>query len=281
MLRRAYQTATLLKDGRALIAGGMGKDGRPVRPAELYNPASGQFVPTGNMLQPRYDHTETLLTNGKVLLTGGNTTRAVANYLDTAELYDPATGTFSPTGKLTRVCDPEQDKFFYEGYMGAVRARHTATMLPGGKVLISGGAGANGKAEASAELYDPASGQFATAATMVSPRQDNRATLLHNGQVLISGGYDGDGHILATAELYDSANNRFLLTTAAFASSGTAMSSGRREHTATLLADGQVLIAGGLNAQSVVNPNFIIRPMARSHAWAVCSTLHAVCATRA
>jgi len=257
---RAYHTATRLKDGRVLIAGGMGKDGKTVRPAELYDPASGQFVPTGNMLQSRYDHTATLLTNGKVLLTGGNTTRAAANYLDTAELYDPASGTFSPTGKVTRLYDIEQDKFFYEGEMGVARSRHTATMLPDGKVLVAGGAGANGKTEASTEIYDPASGQFATTATMISPRQGHRATLLHDGQVLISGGYDGDGHILATAELFDPATGRFLLTTAAFATSGTAMSSGRREHTATLLADGQVLIAGGDDEHSAVNTAELYNP---------------------
>jgi hypothetical protein len=250
---RAYHTATPLKDGRVLIAGGMGRDGRPVRPAELYDPASGQFVPTGNMLQPRYDHTATRLTNGKVLVTGGNTARAVADYLDTAELYDPTTSTFNPTGKVTRLYDPAQDKFFDEGYMGAARARHTATMLLDGKVLIAGGAGANGKTEASAELYDPTSREFAMTAPMASPRQDHRATLLRSGQVLITGGYDGNGHILATAELYDPATKRFSFTTVAFPATGSAMSSSRREHTATLLADGEVLIAVGDDANSAAN----------------------------
>jgi len=249
---RAYHTATRLEDGRVLIAGGLGKDGRPVRAAELYDPASGQFVPTGNMLQPRYDHTATRLPSGKVLLTGGNTTTAVANYLGTAELYDPATGTFSPTGKVTRLYNAETDKFFYEGEMNAARAKHTATMLADGKVLIAGGAGVNEKTQASAEVYDPASGQFTVTGAMVAARQDHRATLLQSGQVLISGGYDGEGHILASAELYDPATGKFSLTTTAFATSGTAMSEGRREHTATMLADGQVLIAGGSGAHGAI-----------------------------
>jgi hypothetical protein len=246
---RAHHTATLLKDGRVLIAGGIGKDGRPVRAAELYDPASNQFLPTGNMLQARYDQTATLLPNGKILFTGGGVTTAVVTNVDTAELYDPASGSFAPTGKITRLYDPEQDKFFYEGKMNAARARHTATLLASGKVLIAGGGDAGGKSLASSEVYDPATGGFSPIAALTTPRQMATATRLRNGQVLITGGLDASGRVLATAELYDPTRGSFTPVTRAFSRTGTNMTDERQEHTATLLANGSVLIAGGANAR--------------------------------
>ena len=117
---------------------------------------SGTFAPTGSMGTSRSQHTATLLRNGKVLITGGSTLRADANFyvLSSAELYDPATGTFIPTGSMT-----------------TERVSHTATLLSNGKVLIAGGIGGlhGGIALATAELYDPASGSFATTGSLVAP----------------------------------------------------------------------------------------------------------------
>ena len=260
---RARHTATLLQNGKVLIAGGIGKAGKPVRPAELYDPASGRFLATGNMLEARYDHTATLLANGKVLIAGGGTTTLGVTNIDTAELYDPASGTFSQTGTVTRYYDPTSDEvfykgdqtgtvtsyhdttsdeFFYKGEMNAAHAMHTATLLPNGDVLIAGGMDADGKPQALVELYNPVTGKFTPTGSMNLARREHRATLLQNGQVLITGGLDAQERVLAIAELYDPATGKFALTTEAFPQTGTTMTDVRYEKTASILPNGQVLI---------------------------------------
>jgi len=242
---RAYHTATLLKDGRVLIAGGLGIDGQPVTVSELYDPGTGKFATTGNMLQARYDFTASLLRNGKVLIAGGNTSTIISANLDTAELYDPAAGTFSAAGNVTRYYDPSIDKFYYQGKMIAARAGHSATVLTDGNVLIAGGAD-----HATAEVYDPSSGKMLPTGPMNSLRKEHRATLLPNGSVLITGGVDSTGQVLATAELYNPATRKFTLTTVAFPAGGTNLNEGRSQHVAALLPNGQVLIAGGTGPKS-------------------------------
>jgi hypothetical protein len=249
---RSRHTATLLQTGKVLIAGGIDKDGKPVRAAELYDPASGRFLATGNMLEGRYDHTATLLANGKMLITGGGTTTRGVTNTDTAELYDPASGTFSQTGVVTRYYDTTSEKFFYKGEMNATHAMHTATLLPNGEVLIAGGMDADGKTQAIAEIYHPASGKFTPAGSMNLARREHRATLLQNGRVLITGGLDAQDHILAVAELYDPATGKFALTTEAFPHTGTTMTDVRCEHTASILPNGQVLIAGGSDTDGML-----------------------------
>jgi hypothetical protein len=249
---RSYHTATLLGDGKVLFVGGIGKDGRPVRAAELYDPATGEFEPTGNMIDPRFNHTATLLQNGKVLIAGGEVMTNNDKVIDTAELYDPAAGTFSQTGNVTRFFDPSTDKIFYEGMMGGARTKHTATLLQNGEVLIAGGGDANGKSLASAQIYNPANGKFTPSSAMNYPRKEHRATLIREGQVLMTGGLDGNDNILASAELYNPSTGKFVLTTAAFPGSGSGMIYARYEHTATLLANGQVLIAGGGGERSIL-----------------------------
>jgi hypothetical protein len=98
--RRLFQTATLLSDGRVLIAGG-GKDiDTTVASADLYNPKTGKFTATGSMATARGSHTATLLSDGRVLVAGGSVVPGgfVGSFLASAELYNPKTGTFSPTG---------------------------------------------------------------------------------------------------------------------------------------------------------------------------------------
>jgi hypothetical protein len=126
---REYHTATLLPNGKVLIAGGF-NNGISTS-AELYEPVTGAFTATGSLGEARCQHTATLLPNGKVLMTGG---WGISPTLSSAELYDPATGAFTTTGS-----------------MGAARRMHIATLLPTGKVLIAGGF--NGANLASAELY--------------------------------------------------------------------------------------------------------------------------------
>jgi WD40 repeat protein len=257
---RAYHTATLLPDGKVLIAGGVGSDGRPVRASELYDPANGTFVPTGNLIAPRFDHTATALANGKVLITGGDVTTAVVTDIQSAELYDPATGIFSPTGQVKRYYDPESNIFWKQGTMNAIRAQHTATLMRDGRVLIAGGGDASATAQNSAEIYDPTTGKFTTIAPMNSPRKEQEAILLNNGDVLLIGGVDASGQVLASAELFDPTANRFTLTTAAFPGTGANMSTGRYENSASLLPDGRVLIAGGSDSHTILNTAELYEP---------------------
>ncbi len=239
---RGGKTATLLQDGRVLIAGGYNcADAEHAgiwTSAELYDPATGTFGPTGSMSQPREFHTATLLADGRVLITGGITgasplaSRPVAlasyrlvetsaNVLASAELYDPATGTFSKTGSMTNFRDS-----------------HTATLLQDGRVLVVGGGGEGYASRTSAELYDPASGKFSRTGSMKSGRWLHTATLLQDGRVLIAGGRSPKDSTYASAEVYDPGSGKF--------SSAGSMKASRQQQTATLLPDGHVLIAGGL-----------------------------------
>jgi hypothetical protein len=247
---RAYHAAALLKDGRVLIAGGIGADGQPVAAAEIYDPASGKFSATAKLLEPRYDFTATALPNGKVLLAGGNTNTQTTTNLDTAELFDPATGTFGAGGNITRYYDPSIEKFYHRGKLTAARGKHTATLLKDGTVLIAGGGNAGGTAQATAELYDPAIGKTVKVESMNVARQEHRATVIANGDVLITGGVDDRGQVLATAEIYHPATRKFTLTTAVFPGRGSNLNQGRYEHAAALLPSGQVLIAGGSDGKA-------------------------------
>lgn len=216
---REFHTATLLPNGKVLITGGT--NGTTLSTAELYQPESGTFSTTGNLTYGgRRDHTGTLLPNGRVLVVGG-VGEAGVGVLSTAELFDPAYGTFSTTG----------------GLAGGGRYGHTATLLPNGKVLVMGGT--NSVALSTAELYDPISGTFSTTGSLVNgERKYHSATLLSNGKVLVAGGRDNDDLSINTAELYNPAMGSFSTT-------GNLTGSGRYYHTATLLPNGKVLLAGG------------------------------------
>jgi hypothetical protein len=214
---RTAHTATLLPNGKVLVAGGDAcffisyYEDCPLNTAEVYDSSSGTFSATGTMLVKRFFHTATLLTSGKVLVTGGPDA--------SAELYDPTSGTFAATGS-----------------MSVGRSSHTATLLANGKVLIAGGQATSG-ALATAELYDPNSGTFTATGMMAAARTSHTATLLANGKVLIAGGSNSTGD-LATAELYDPITGNFTATNS--------MASIRAFHVATLLSTGNVLVTGGI-----------------------------------
>ena len=227
---RQIQTATKLNDGRVLIVGGYDNEDRAIATAVVYDPATDTFGPTGSLAEARGAHTATLLPDGRVLVAGGGPpawggsyTGITGAFLASVELYDPETGRFSPTGA-----------------MATGREVHTATLLADGRVLITGGADFQSHAEASAELYDPRTGRFSPTGSMVTARAFHTATLLADGRVLVAGGSPaawGTTAHLASAEIYDP-------KTGTFTSTGP-MSGGREFHTATLLADGRVLIAAG------------------------------------
>jgi len=275
---RAWHTATLLTDGKVLIAGGS-VNSQPLATAELYDPDSGTFTPTGGMTAPRMAHSATLLPDGRVLIAGGATTGGDVTASHTAEIYDPSTGKFAPASNLIgdHVCQ-------------------RATLLSNGKVLIAGGSGPNARLP-QAELYDPASGAFALTGTYASDAsgfnscdraaltllpngrvlivwEDDAAevyapdtgsftstgkplapsyadglpsaTLLMNGRVLVAGGGDDSG-IDYTAEIFDFSSANFTVTGK--------MTAAHTLHTATLLPDGSVLIAGSYAFAAVAFAN--------------------------
>jgi hypothetical protein len=221
---RAGHTATLLPSGKVLVVGGGNQGGGPFpfygagsNTAELYDPATGQFSPTGSMSVPRYGHTATLLANGKVLIVGGAITFS-SKPTTVAEIYDPVAGTFSATGSTL------------EGRYG-----HSATLLPNGKILITGGltdfVNSTFVVSSTAEIFDPATGTFSNTDQMGMARSEHTATLLPDGTVLVAGGGN------PTAEIYDPAASSFGTTGS--------MGTWRTGHSATLLKNGRVLVAGG------------------------------------
>lgn len=223
LIGRFSHTATLLNNGKVLVAGGMSRNGSWLDSAEIYDPASGRFTLAGKLHAPRAGATATLLPNGSVLVAGGNDSSGKS--LASAELYDPSTGVFSPTGSMT-----------------VPRGHAIAVLLKTGKVLIAGGSAAgNGDELATAELYDPATGRFTRTGSMHAYRSCFTATMLKDGRVLVAGGMAGGEYpyhkVEATAELYDPASERFTETAG--------MEFPRFKQGAALLPDGRVLIAGG------------------------------------
>jgi hypothetical protein len=171
------------------------------------------------MTEPREHETATRLADGRILVVGGDSGDQM---LASAELYDPATDTFSSTGSLA-----------------LARADSSAFLLQNGQVLIEGGYGQDGITD-TAELYDPATGSFRHAGSMGIGRIWDTATLLPDGRVLIVGGDaadPGDATIPTSAQLYDPVSGKFTATGS--------LNYGRHDHTATLLRDGLVLIVGG------------------------------------
>ena len=218
----SYHSATLLPDGKVLIAAGQDDAGPETHAvAELYDPKTGIFSLTGSLNAGRSGHAAPLLSDGRVLIVGGIHTPSPGLVVcsDSAEMYDPATGTFSPTGKMTIArC----------GLGGS-----GAPLLLDGKVLVIGGTGTL------AELYDPATGTFIATGNTTVERRSSTATLLPSGEVLVAGGFTAGGpETTNTAELYDPLTGTFL--------KAAAMASPLQQHTATLLQNGRVLVTGGL-----------------------------------
>jgi N-acetylneuraminic acid mutarotase len=225
---RDNHTATLLSTGKVLVAGG-DTGSAALASAELYDPGTRSWLRTGSMSVPRESFTATLLPNGKVLVAGGGDRYcAVACVYTSSELYDPVSGTWSTTGSLNDV------------HLGS-----TATLLQNGRVLLAGGAGAQQcmncpiPVQKSAELYDPATGTWSSTGSMATGRQAHTATLFVNGKVLVAGGGTANGNQSPTAlaEIYDPSSAMWTPTGP--------MMTPRVVHTATLLPNGTVLVAGG------------------------------------
>ena len=194
----------------------------------------------------RRDHTATLLSDGKVLVSGGQNSAALAS----AEVYTPSSGTWRAAGTLA-----------------APRYSHAAARLPNGSVLVSGGYNSTNGYLAAAELYNPASNTWSATGPMLSPRYIHTATPLPDGKVLVTGGYNSASGYLATAEVYSPASGTWSATGA--------MSTLRGYHTATLLNNGKVLVAGGRGNSSLPRDGGAVRS---GHGHLECHGLHVLAA---
>jgi hypothetical protein len=293
---RKSHTATLLQNGKVLMAGGK-TPSRDTDKAELYDPASRTFSSTGSMVGVRSLHAASLLNNGFVLISGG---RKGSTPLATCELYNPSSGTFSNTGLLNvqrkrhqstlltngtvlveggaslnngdpvnpgtptaEIFNPSQGAWTLTQEMHIGRTEHDATLLPDGTVLVTGGV----SFDSESDLYNPATHAFSSNVPgVLQPRQRHVAILLTNpawgslvGQVLIIGGastgnsvFGGIQKALDSVEIYDPVAKTMSLF-------GT-MTEPRQNHTATLLNDGRILIAGGVDSPAISGTAELVQP---------------------
>ncbi len=215
----------LLPSGKALILGGYNSTSRELKTAQTFDPATNIFEALGGeMLEPRAGAVAVVLPSGKVFIAGGtnlNETTKKEESLRTAEIFDPAKGTFEKV----------------KAEMGTPRYAPAVGLLPGGKVLIAGGYSQASELR-SAEVFDPATGTFEKlAAEMTEARGELAYGTLPDGKILLAGGFGKEGS-LGTAELFNP-------LTGAFEGIAALMLERRDGPAAGVLADGSVLIAGG------------------------------------
>ncbi len=222
---RSAHTATLLTNGRVLVVGG--HNGSYLDSAELYDPAMGTWTSASSLTTARENHTATLLPNGQVLVAGGYN----GNYLASAELYDPAKNTWTTTASLI-----------------TARSFHTATHLDYpydlGQVVVAGGY--NGNYLVSAETFDAALETWGLAGAPATARAQHTTTFLPGGlgRILVVGGHvANDEAPVPAVELY---SIDFNWTSASY------LALAPFSHTATLLPNGQVLVAGGFNYTDLI-----------------------------
>jgi hypothetical protein len=230
---RRLHIATGLPDGKVLITGGLGgisnTENNFQSLAEIYDPVTKTFTQTGSLNTARYNHQATLLYTGKVLIAGGVGPGTPNVLLNSAELYDPETGTFTATGNM-------------------ITARNSPRFasLPNGKILVSNGhdsvGATTGTPIQTVEIYDPATGTFTAASNALVARYGNRVTRLDNGKMIFVGGQTtaNSSSVTDTAELYNHVTGTFSYTDS--------LITGRRAFAQWNLPNGQVLVAGGYNA---------------------------------
>ena len=223
---RAAHTATTLRSGKVLIAGGMAGGGS-LDAVELFDPARNTLEPLGSLSDGRAGHTATLVPDGRVVIAGGYD----GQYLRTVEIFDPSTNRFQSAGALREE-----------------RSEHTATLLADGRILIAGGVGRGWTFLRSAELYDPVTGRSTSVQPMSVPREGHTATLLSDGRVLVIGGHTNrrpNVVLHATAEIFDPRAGRW--------EAAGSMGKPRHKHDAIRLTDGRVLIIGGADVTDRVH----------------------------
>jgi hypothetical protein len=191
------------------------------------------WVQVASMATSRAQNTQTLLPNGKVLVTGGSSLQApygdeMLVPINESEVYDPASNTWSSAGA-----------------MSTARALHTATHLNNGKVLVVGGTTDGSTITDNVDIYDPSSNSWAPAAPLNTARQQHTATLLSDGRVLVAGGVPTVYTPLASAEIYDPIANTW--------TNVASMNDARSQHAAILLPSGHVLVATGYSGNAFLS----------------------------
>jgi hypothetical protein len=221
---RSGHSATLLDDGRVLVAGGtsvaFAGGTSPTSTAEIYDSATGKWTAARSMNHPRFEHSATLLADGRVLVAGGLSSSGTTRATSSAEIFDPGTGRWTPVAA-----------------MKVPRWVHSATLLSDGRVLVAGGLSTTETPVASSEVYDPKTNTWKLTAPMHARRGQFPAVLLTTGEVLVVGGFGKDGSPIDSSEIYN-------------VSRGTwkpigVMSRRRGGHAAIRLRDGRVLVISG------------------------------------
>jgi N-acetylneuraminic acid mutarotase len=215
---RAFHSATLLADGRVLVAGGhtfWGDAGGTLVSTELYDPVSDSWSRGPDMKTPRAQHAAVLLADGRLLAIGGTSGVGVGEASGewrTAEIYDPSTNSWA-----------------YAASMQYGRVLPSANLLPDGRVLVSGDDGINYR---TAELYDPTRDRWSMVPNGGFGRAESATAQLRDGNVLVAGGI---GEM--SSQVFDWRSNKW--------QSAGDLTTLRASATATLLPDGRVLVAGG------------------------------------
>jgi hypothetical protein len=226
-------TATELDDGRVLVTGGCIGDGITGRSnqTELFNPATNSWTDAGALSSSRCGHIAVLLTDGRVLVAGGENGNGD---LRSAELYDPVTGQWSPTGDLN-----------------VARRNAVAVGLMDGRVMVTGGeADVNGSlvTQDSVEMYDATLGIWQQAAPMLELRYGHTMTVLPGGLVLVVGGVEDKGaqprRFIASVDIYNPQDDTWIPVASTKVARGF--------HTSTLLPDGRIFVAGGMSAEGEI-----------------------------
>ncbi|CAF2862759.1 unnamed protein product [Rotaria sp. Silwood2] len=220
---RQLHEAVLLTNGKVLVAGGYRGSG-VLNITEIYDPATEHWSETGKMSEGRGLHTLCMLTNGKALAIGGF---GDITFVNNTELYDPFTAVWTKTGKMV-----------------TPRFLHSSILLNNGQVLVVGGSSTTdyyASSLNSAELYNPSTGVWINTGSISIGRARPPISMLANGKVLITGGFlaGSDRRYLNSAEVYDP-------STGVWTKTGN-MSVLRGSHTATMLTNGKILVAGGYN----------------------------------
>jgi N-acetylneuraminic acid mutarotase len=234
-------TATLLNDGRVLIAGGTNVRGVATSSSEIFDPKANRWIRAASMTSARVGHAATLLANGNVLITGGATGLGVfpIEAPASAEIYHPASNSWTAVAP-----------------MQVARRMHSSIRLHDGRVLVVGGTSLapgywlSAAQLEQAEVYDPQRNDWAFVGMGLPPVSGQTATLMPDGTVLVTGGNTQPGFAATGAELFDPATNHWRPTT-------WPMATPRYGHTATLLPDGKVLLMGGYTTQSQPSGGFV------------------------
>lgn len=302
---RYLHSATLLSDGRVLVTGGINISGPPynlpyLSSVEFYDPSTNTWTTGPNMTTPRAGHKATLLQDNRVLVTGGSSDNSGTSTLSSTEIYNPSTNSWSTAASMSSTHDGHSATLLLNGRVLVVGgynfsnpneelfnplsnswstvgilsstglSAHTATLLQNGYVLVAGGVDGitNPHVRSSAHLFNPSTNSWSIAASMTSARYGQKAILLTDGRVLVTGGAWVDITSPLTfyisVELYNPSTDAW--------SEAASMSTARKGHSVTSLADGRILVAGGRNSTGYLSSSEIYNPS--TNFWTSTAKMH-------